>query len=245
MGNKRGVDYPRFVALTVLNRIEGRGSYADIVLDRLFRDENALSPLDRAFITELVYGTLKWRMRIDWIISRFSSIKPSKMERNVLNILRIGVYQLLFLEKVPPSAAVNESVRLSVERKRKGFINGVLRKIEREKGTILYPDREKEPVEHIAAFYSHPPWIIERWIKRYGIEETMALCKTNNTPPPFTLRVNILKTAREKCLRFFSDRGIRAEPACFSPDGIKISKPGNIIEGLEKGLFFIQDEASQ
>ena len=148
---------PRAVALEILNRIESTDAYADILMEEAFK-RHPLKDVDKGFLTELIYGVLRWRERIDWIISLFSSIKPPKMERDILNILRLGAYQILFLGRVPVSAAVNESVKLAkvIGQRQGGFVNAVLRAIDRGRDDIIYPDLTSDPLRHISIKYSHP-----------------------------------------------------------------------------------------
>ena len=157
----------RRLALEVLEKVETRGAYADISLGRTLRKSRSLTSTDKAFITELVYGTLRWRGKIDWIINRFSKIPTKRLDPRTLQIIRLGVYQLLFLDKVPAFAAVNESVSLARHLGHKGkagFVNANLRAIERGRDSIDYPDIDTDPELHISVVYSHPPWMVRRWI---------------------------------------------------------------------------------
>ncbi len=157
---------PRYVALGVLNRVVGGDAYANVLLDK---ELPALDGLDRGLATELVYGVLRWQIKIDWIIDGFSRIKTKKLEHSVLNALRLGVYQLLFLTKIPPEAAVYETVELlkldapsRENTKRFGFVNAVLKMIDSGRGGIVVPLLAKEPANYVSVVFSHPPWIVER-----------------------------------------------------------------------------------
>lgn len=239
---------PRAVALEILNRIESTDAYADILLDEAFK-RYPLKDVDKGLLTELVYGVLRWRERIDWIISLFSSIKPPKMERDILNILRLGAYQILFLDRVPVSAAVNESVKLAkvIGQRQGGFVNAVLRAIDRGKDDIAYPDLTSNPIRHIAIKYSHPEWLVRRFINEIGVDEAMGLCLANNEAPPLTIRVNSTAISREELLLRLSAAGYNATVATFSPSALNLRAEGNVttIPGFTEGLFTIQDEASQ
>ncbi|MBI5493040.1 MAG: 16S rRNA (cytosine(967)-C(5))-methyltransferase RsmB [Deltaproteobacteria bacterium] len=233
---------PRVIAHQILNRVEG-GAYADILLDSMLSN---MGRLDAAFTTELVYGVLRWSIRLDWAIDSFSSIKTAKLERGVLNALRLGAYQLLFLTKVPASAAINESVNLirGGGSKKAGFVNAVLRKIDSERDGIKLPGTEDDPVRHISVLYSHPEWLVRRWMGRYGFEETAGLCKAAQEVPPRVIRVNTLLATREGLIEelALAKEGRGAKATEFSPDGIIIS--GERVEAKDK-RYYIQDEASQ
>ncbi len=226
------------------------GGYADILLDS---ELSGLPPELRPFTTELVYGVLRSQVRIDYIISAFASVKPEKMEHKVLTALRLGVYQLLFLSGVPVHAAINESVELvrSLGRKRAGFVNGVLRRINLEGRDVRFPDIRKESVRHITFFYSHPEWIVRRWVDRYGIEGAVELCKANLEPPSKSIRVNRIKvpdeTGRKELVEDLEKAGFTVNPNAYAPDGLELEGRGRLGargEGV-KSRFYIQDIGSQ
>lgn len=230
----------REAAFKILNRVDASGSYADILLEA---ELGCMEESERPLTVELVYGILRFRIKIDWIISEFSSIKPKRLEHKVLNALRLGAYQLLFLTKIPPSAAVNESVNLIKPegKKKAGFVNAVLRKINEKRDGIHYPGI-KDPVKHISIVYSHPEWLVKRWIERYGIEDTIKLCKANLEVPPKTLRVNTLTTDRARLVETLSEEGVEVKKASCSPDGVEVLS--GKIDSKDK-RYYIQDEASQ
>lgn len=239
---------PRTIALQILNRIDSSDAYADILIDEAF-NKLPFKDIDKGLLTEIVYGVLRWRGRIDWTISLFSSVKPPKMERDILNILRIGVYQLLFLDRVPVFAAVNESVNMAkvIGQRQGGFVNAVLRGIERGKDGITYPDLDIGPVRHISIKYSHPEWLVRRFIKEVGVDGAIRLCLANNEPPPLTIRVNRTAISREDLYSKLSSAGYDVAYASFSPSALNLKSAGNItaVPGFMEGLFTVQDEASQ
>ena len=239
---------PRAVALEILNRIESTDAYADILMEEAFK-RHPLKDVDKGLLTELVYGVLRWRERIDWIISLFSSIKPPKMERDILNILRLGAYQILFLGRVPVSAAVNESVKLAkvIGQRQGGFVNAVLRAIDRGRNNIIYPDLTTDPIRHISIRYSHPEWLVRRFINEIGVDEAIRLSQANNEAPPLTIRVNTTAISREDLLLRLSRAGYDAAVAVFSPSALNLKGAGNVtaVPGFMEGLFTVQDEASQ
>ncbi|MBI5286507.1 MAG: 16S rRNA (cytosine(967)-C(5))-methyltransferase RsmB [Deltaproteobacteria bacterium] len=231
---------PRKIALDILKRVEAGSAYPDILLDKWFKKVE-LSTQDRAFTTSLVYGTLRWKGRIDWVIDQFSRVKTKKLEHKILLALRLGVYQLLFTDKVPPSAAVDESVKLvkPLGKEKGNFVNAILRRVDRERANISFPELGKDPILHISIFWSHPAWMVKRWVGRYGVEETIRLCQSNNEIPPQVLRVNTLKVTRDELLERLRKEGLEVRPTRFSPDGIEI------VEGHLPTSYYIQDEASQ
>jgi len=228
---------PRKAALCVLDRVDG-GAYADIVLDKELR---GLNPSDAALATEIVYGVLRWRIRLDWLIDAFSTIKTARLERSVLNALRIGVYQLLYLTRVPASAAINESVNLVKPggKRKAGFVNAVLRKIDSNR--TLEPDAA-DPALKLSIEFSHPEWLVRRWVERFGENETANLCKANLMAPPKTLRANTMLVTRASLIRGLAVEGVEAKETVYSPVGVRVVK-GAV--GADDRRFYIQDEASQ
>jgi len=212
-------------------------------------EKESLSDRDQRLITELVYGCLRWQGRIDWIISRFSNSPLSALEVPVLITLRLGCYQLLFLERIPPSAAVKESVELVKMYGSPGsasLVNAVLRQISRQGGTILFPLAEKDQLGYLTVTQSHPQWLVERWLGRFGFQETAELVEANNRKPPLFIRVNRLKTTAEELKRELKREGIEVESSAYLSDSLRVLK-GRIARStpLKQGLGYLQDEASQ
>jgi len=244
------MDQPRKKALEVLTRWEKRGSTMDPLFDAFVREDPLLTELDKAFAREIVYGVLRWRGKLDWIIAAYSRIKPSRLERAILAILRMGAYQILFMDRVPPPAAVDESVKLAKGLRKKeaaAFVNGILRSIAEGRKEIAYPDLRTHPSEYIAAFHSHPPWLVRRWVEQFGREETIALCSANNQFPPLTIRVNTLRGSREQVIQQLHNEQIEASPTPFSPVGLRIESPPTLASWgpLQEGWLQVQDEAAQ
>jgi 16S rRNA (cytosine967-C5)-methyltransferase len=242
--------HPRAISLDLLNRVEETDRHPDDLLSDSFKRYRHLTSLDRAFLTELTYGVLRWRGRLDWIIRHFANIPLEKIELAVLNTLRLGLYQIFFLTKTPASAAVNESVELAKRIRGKGgggFVNAILRSAIRQKETIPYPDERQDPALHVAITQSHPVWLIQRWIEELGIKETLKICVANNRIPALTLRTNTLKIRREELIEKLTEKGFISAPTLFSGDGIllKDGSPTSELPFLKEGLFVIQDEASQ
>lgn len=238
----------RELALKVLIAVEEREAYANLALRSLFEKENP-SQLDRAFISELVYGTLRKLNTIDWILDQFIKQPLTRQSIEVRNILRLGVYQLLYLDRVPASAICNEGANLARRYGHEGivkFVNGVLRNIQRKKNTIKYPDPSRDPVNYIAIKYSHPPWIVQKWIKLYGVEETEKLCEANNKSTHVIVRTNTLKLHREELLQKLEEEGLKAKATLFAPEGVLLEGVSNISQckAYVEGLMQVQDESS-
>ncbi|UCD72251.1 MAG: 16S rRNA (cytosine(967)-C(5))-methyltransferase RsmB [Syntrophobacterales bacterium] len=239
---------PRRIALDILMEIEGKYLPLDLLMERKFKRHEELKQVDYAFITEAVYGTLRWRGRIDWIIGRISRVKPERLERFIRNLLRLGLYQILFMDKVPVSAAVNESVetvKASGKERGAAFINAVLRRISDGRADMEVP-HAKDP-SSISVRHSHPLWLVERWAQELGLDETIELCMANNRIPPLSLRTNTLKTSRAKLLAEIKGKLPQAVTSSFSPEGILIDPPVPLsrIPRFREGWFQVQDESSQ
>lgn len=238
----------RDIALLVLKEVDAGAAYANLALDRaleLYRP----GALDRAFATELVYGALRTLNTLDWIIQRHIRHPLEKQTPWVRNILRLGVYQMLYMDRVPPPAAVNEAANLARRFGHPGaagFVNGVLRNVLRQMGDIAFPPLGEDPVGHISLKYSHPAWLVERWIRELGPEETMMLCAANNRPAPGTVRTNTLKITRDGLVARLENEGVRAEKARYAPEGVHLGGVGGLrgFPPFEEGLFQVQDESS-
>ena len=228
----------------------GADVYPDRLLTDSFKRYRHLTSLDRAFLTELTYGVIRWRGRLDWAIQHFSKIPFEKIESGTLNILRLGLYQILFLSRTPASAAVNESVELAKRIRGQGgagFVNAVLRSTIRQKDEIRLPDRDQDPALHISVAQSHPLWLVQRWVKELGLEETLRVCKFNNQISSLMLRTNTLKMNRTDLIEKLREKELKPLPATFSEEGIVLRDPPPTSElpFLKEGLYIIQDEASQ
>lgn len=243
--------HPRRISLDLLCAIEKNRTHANEVLSRCFAARGAaLTSRERAFITELVYGVLRWRDTLDWLIRRFSTSPDRRLSRQVRNLLRLGIYQVLFLRQVPVGANVSATVALAKEianQRVASWANGLLRTIDRARSALPLPSVDEAGAAAIALRYSHPEWLVTKWIEYLGEKDTLALCATNNTPPPFTVRANTLKVSREKLLQHLQGEGVRGEPAPYAPEAAHLQHPAliNRLESFQKGWFFVQDEAAQ
>lgn len=188
------IDKARNLALKILYDINEKKAYSNIVLDKYInKNRNELSNLDIGFISELVYGVITWKLTLEYIVQKYSKIKIKKMSEWVKNILMLGSYQIIFLDKVPKSAAVNESVNLckKYNYKSANFVNAILRKI--EKSDYQNIDDIKEINKGISLKTSMPEWFVDKLINEYGAKEALEICNDLNLRPNNTVRINRLK----------------------------------------------------
>jgi len=239
----------RQLASEILFKVDTQKAYADILLDGTLR-ATPLSERDRALLTELTYGTLRWRGKIDARLSQKLRRPLADTDAFVRNLLRVTVYQLFFLDKIPDYAAVNEAVELTKTQrgsKTAGFVNGVLRNLLRRKNPDAKAPSTDNSIAAIAAELSHPEWLVKRWIAEFGLSEATALMRANNERAPLVLRANQLKCRRGELLARLHDHGIAATATPLSPQGISVESGGNVenLPGFAEGLFQIQGESSQ
>ncbi|HBI15779.1 MAG TPA: 16S rRNA (cytosine(967)-C(5))-methyltransferase [Desulfobulbaceae bacterium] len=210
---------------------------------------SALSSQDRQLSVMLVQGVLRQMQHLDRIIAGFSRFPPARMKPLTLMALRVGVYQLLFLDRVPDSAAVNESVRVLREERQPrwlvNFANGVLRAIARNRENLPGPE---EPDTQGSPVLNHPEWLVRRWQAVYGDETTVRICRANNHEPVLTLRVNTLRTTAMELAGKLKSCGCEVRPGRYAPDSlvlVRMSGPLSDLPGYAEGLFHVQDEAAQ
>lgn len=220
-------------------------------MDEVFLRESHLTTRDRAFIKHLVQGVFRWRLRLDWIIEQASDLPFKKIKPPVLNILRLALFQVFFLDRVPDSAAVNEAVKQAKgggARHAAPFINGILRHICRHKEKFSLPDRDKDPALYLSVFYSYPRWLVQYCLEKWGTPFTEALLDAENQLPKLTLRTNTLRISRDALLGELQDAGIMGRPTPYSPEGILLPDfRGTVmdLEAFQKGFFQVQDQAAQ
>ncbi len=244
-------DTPRNLALSVLNGLSHRPILSGSYLDDVFRSHAQLDERDRAFISHLVQGVLRWRLRLDWIIAQASDFPLEKIAPPILNILRLALYQIFFLDRVPDSAAVNEAVNQSKAHGAKhivSFVNAILRGVCRNKDEITFPDRDREPAHYLSVFYSYPMWLVKRWMRDWGIDFTEGLLSAGNRIPDFIIRTNILRLGRHELVARLKEEGMTARPTPYSPQGIRVEglrgRPDELAS-FREGLFQVQDQAAQ
>lgn len=239
---------PRRAAFDILFRIDKEKSFADILLDHEL-SKDIIKGADRGLLTELVYGVLRKQGTLDYIIGQFSKQRPDKLELIVLLLLRLGLYQCFFLDRVPVSAAVNETVNLAKDLvpRAAGFINAVLRNADRGRDSIRYPDRAQSPADYLAARYSHPAWLAAQWCDQLGLDAAEELAAAMSEPPPLTVRTNTLRVSRDELMKRLTVEGVTCTPTAWSPDGLVLNQSGQIarLPSFKEGLFTVQDESSQ
>ena len=235
-------------AVKILNRIDRTDAYLDKLLDIEIKNSN-LSGLDKSLLFEIVHGVTRWLGRIDWILNGFYKGQFSKCIPNVKNAMRVALYQILFLDKVPEYAAVNEAVEFVKKlqgQKPADLTNAVLRNIIRSKDSIRYPDPNEDIIAYFSAYYSHPSWMVKRWINRYGKDETEKLLISNNNKPLLTIRVNGLVSNYEEMNSLLNSVDLKFTNGKFLPEFIRLSALTNITdwEYFHKGYFTVQDEST-
>lgn len=202
---------------------------------------------DRALAAELVIGTLRWQAQLDYLIAAVSGRALARIDPEVLQILRLGAYQLVHLTRVPAAAAVNDAVALTRRAGKSSassFVNAVLRKLSQTRPLPL-PDRTAA-LEYLAVSLSHPKWLASRWMSRYGFQQAEAWETFNNAAAPLTLRVNTLKTTAGTLVEVLQKEGVTVSAARYAPDGLVVTSGNPLRTSLAgSGLFFVQDEASQ
>ena len=276
MVNKRQIllpnDTARNVAVNCLLAWSGQGKWIQETLDEIFRSQKP-DERDRRLAQELALGSCRHLITLDYLISRYSKRQFRKIDPVVLQILRVGLYQLIYLERTPDFAAVNEAVRQGQAAKIRGadtFINGILRTVQRDIEAVgveydttrlrsalwtgvnlgcrfkrdILPDPRKNPAKYCSLAYSHPPWLIKRWLKQYNEEIVLNICRADNTRPLLTLRVNRLRCEAADLLNRWTEAGIQARQI----DGaIQLLQPANPVDlpGFHQALFSVQDITAQ
>lgn len=240
------VDFARELAIKILYRIEEDNGYSNLVLDEnLQKEREKLTTKDIGLISEIVYGTISWKLTIDTILQKYSNIKINKISKWVKLILRIGIYQIVFLDKIPKSASVNESVNLCKKYgyKSVGFVNAILRKVDKSDYEEL--KNIKDENERISKMYSMPEWIVEKLVNQYGVTKTEEICINSNLRPIITIRVNILKNTLEELKQKLDERKILWEETEI-PNFLHLKNIRNVsnLDLFKEGLFTIQDEGA-
>jgi len=240
---------PRELALDVLDRVDRRKAYADVLLSARL-DRADLGDADRALLTRVVYGTLRWRGRIDRVLNSLLRKPLNDLDPLVRNLLRLGGYELLFLDRVPAYATVNELVELARKRAGPGkgrLVNAVLRRIADREPGAWSPPSSSGRMEDVAARVSHPSWLVRMWREQLGAEESGLLMEANNEEAPLVLRANGRRIGRDELVRRLRSRGLDARPGPWSPLAVRLrgsASPGALAE-FREGLCQVQGEASQ
>ncbi|MDR2861970.1 MAG: 16S rRNA (cytosine(967)-C(5))-methyltransferase RsmB [Syntrophobacterales bacterium] len=241
---------PRRLAVKILDRIDKERGYAEPLLNAYLSIHEQEDQRNKNLLTQIVFGTLRMRGYLDWIIRHYYRGTFDEMDISVKNILRTALFQIFFLDRLPPYAVVNESVALVSPRRQnqKALVNGLLRNVLRTKEQIPWPDKTANPALYIAVHHSHPLWLVERWIALFGEEETLKRCASHNTTPPAAIRVNSQRISRQDMITEMRHEGWNIEESPCSPDGIHIihsEAPLRDTAWFKEGKVQFQDEGSQ
>lgn len=233
--------------MDVLTQVEQEGAYSNLLLNSALQ-KSSLAKSDAGLATELIYGTISRFNTLDYFLDKFVNKGVQKLQPWVRALLRISLYQVIFLDRIPDHAVVSEAVNLAKRRGHQGIsgmVNGVLRNILRQKESLAIPEN-MPPAQRISLQHSHPLWLVERWISQYGIETAEAICAANNEPPAVSVRVNTTMISRDDMLELMSSQGFEAAPSPLSPYGIVVRGAGNmaLTDWYRDGMISIQDESS-
>ena len=242
------MDKARETAVRILYEVHENGAYANVALAKALRQLD-LGEQDRRFVTELVYGAVKAGGTLDWILRRYVSRPVRKIQPLVREILRLGLYQIFYLDKVPASAACNTAVDLAKGMGVKGlsgFVNAVLRTAVREPEKAAFPSGKGHATENLALRSQHPGWLVRHWVRTFGFEAAEKLCAFDNEQPVLSVRANTLRTDREALLAELAAAGAEAEPSQWAPEGILVRHHGALdaLAPLQEGRCQVQDESS-
>ena len=237
----------RSIAFQVLCRVED-GAYSDLALDGALEAVPNLDPRERGLATELVYGVLRRRGSLDYILDGYCRQSLAKLEPQALCLLRLGVYQLFYLDKIPQRAAVHSTVELARQmglERVTGLVNGILRSCLREPERVKWPKHQCDPVGWLTHKQSLPAWLASRWLAEFGLPEASALAEAMTQVPPTTVRVNLLKTDRDSFIQKLAELDVVATPTRFAPEGVIVERGGlRLLNGADLELYQVQDEAS-
>ena len=247
----------RHAALTSLLNLSETDTSIAAVVDDTFTS-NPINPREQRLANALVYGVIRWQYQLDWVLSHF--VNPRfKLDIKHRAILRLGAFQLLHLDGIPPHAAIYETVQLTKKgSKTAGFINAVLRNLQRKSSELSYPSIESQPVKHISYSLSYPEWLVKHWINEHGLAWTVSFCKSSNQIAPLTVRLNILKTNSKKLIDLMHKYSLEAKPTQYAPEGITVenssaklnenlstpSGESTLKRLLSEGDVYVQDESA-
>ena len=240
----------RHLATEILVQVEKTHSFAGQLLDEQMELSRLSGTADGRLLTHIVYGVLRFRGRLDWVLTKLYHGNWSTLEETTKNVLRVGLFQLQFSDRLPAFAVVNEAVNVAgkVRPGHSGLVNAVLRSYLRQEKRITPLPAAGHQARYIAVFHSHPLWLVKKFMETFGAEKAQDLCAANNEIPPLTLRVNTLKVSRNHLQEKLAAQGMPSVPTKFSPDGLILE---NNFEPLQKtgffheGYFRFQDEAAQ
>ena len=238
----------RGLAVKILNRVERTDAYLEKLLDNEMRNTE-LNGQDKALLYEIVHGVIRWMGRLDWILNGFYKGQFSKAIPNLKNGLRVALYQILFLDRVPDHAVVNEAVEFVKKlqgQKPADLTNAILRNIIRNKTGIRYPDPEEDLPGYLSAYYSHPSWMVKRYLSRFGRKDTEELLAANNEKPYLTLKINALKTNPQEFKELLNSVNLKFNSGKYLPEFFQLQNLTNITawEYFTHGYFNVQDESA-
>lgn len=239
----------REIILDLLLDINEKKIYSHVALGNALKKYQYFEKKDRAFITRITEGSIEYMLLLDYIIEKFSTIKIKKMKPIIKNILRMSVYQLKYMDAIPSSAVCNEAVKLTEKRgfkNLKGFVNGILRNIDRNINEIEYPSEKKEPIKYLSIMYSFPEWIIKMWLKTYDYETIKQILISFLEEKPTTIRTSISKNNSNELLKKLEVEHINVEKGEFLDYAFNITNYNYLdkIRAFKEGSFYVQDEAS-
>lgn len=241
----------RELILDMLMEILEKGSYSHLVIRDVLNKYDFMDSRDKAFVKRVTEGTLERMIQMDHILNQFSKVPVSGMKPLIRNLMRMSVYQLLYMDSIPDSAVCNEAVKLAGKRGFKGlsgFVNGVLRNIARSKQKITYPDREKEKTKYLSVWYSMPEWLIEMWISACGEEKTLLILEglLKEHPVSVRLKESLSRPQREKWLADLKKKAVEVTPHPYLPYAYQLSNVEGVknLPGYEEGCFMVQDVSS-
>ncbi|NLB17324.1 MAG: 16S rRNA (cytosine(967)-C(5))-methyltransferase RsmB, partial [Syntrophomonadaceae bacterium] len=238
----------RRLAVKILMRILYQGAYANLALDQGLKNSN-LSERDRGLVTEIVNGTIRMKKHLEWVLNIFLIRKKTEFHSHVHVVLISALYQMLFLERIPAYAIINEAVEMTRGHGSgaTGLVNGLLRNVERNREKIEFPDSQRQPIEYLATYYSHPEWMVSRWLERYGWEQTEKLLIFNNQPPSLAIRINRMRVGQSQLMSIFDEEEVIYRPGrlpdtCLVLDSLPV--PLFRLGSYRQGLYYVQSEAS-
>lgn len=238
----------RQTAFEILLKIQKDGAYSNLAVDSLLSGNAELDSRDSAFVSALVYGTTERRISVDYNLSLYLTQPLKKLKPELLAVLRMGAYQILFMDKVPESAAVNESVKLAKENKSAfaaALVNAVLRKVA-QNGFVL-PEGDETSTERLEVLYSIPKWILKLWIDSYGYENAVGIAAKVLEPSKTVLRVNTVNSTVDDLVSVLGNEGVTASTSDIVENSLVLEKQGSVekLVAYKEGLFHVQDFASQ
>ena len=240
----------REMALEILLEVERNGAYPNVLLKQTLDKYLYMEKQERAFLTRLVEGTVERKLTLDYYLNQVSKTPVNKMKPVIRCIMRMAAYQIFYMDAVPDSAACNEAVKLAQKKgfqTLKGFVNGVLRNLSRQKDEITMPDEEKEPVKAFSVKYSVPEWLVEKVIKDYETENARAMFESlYENVGATSIRVNNSRISTEECVKLLEKEGVHVEKAAYVENALEISGYDSLafLEAFEKGYFQVQDVSS-